>query len=186
MTRPADLVNQVWKRKAMCLSAFRGQAAIKQTLPTGFLGSGVSDPGEGAWSPSSSRPITTAHVVSIRGGIGVYGRSYKMKRTRMRPSRWMMASSVREGGPNSKGFSQSTKGHYRGPRLLPAGRAEKGRRKRIHNRMIMMAWTAYGIHGWRKTTMRTFVPQSPPPPRLFRPLLDKKRLTLRQSHFCTT
>jgi hypothetical protein len=61
-----------------------------------------------------------------KGGIGVYGRSYKMRRTRMRPSRWMMVSSVREGGPNSKGFSQSTKGHYRGPRLLPAGRAEKG------------------------------------------------------------
>ena len=126
MTRPADLVNQVWERKAMCLSAFRGQAAIKQTLPTGFLGSDVSDPGEGAWSPSSSRPITTIRVVSIRWGIGVYGGSYKMRRTRMRPSRWMMVSSVREGGPNSKGFSQSTKGRYRGPRLLPPGRAEKG------------------------------------------------------------
>ena len=121
MTRPADLVNQVGERKAMCLSAFRGQAAIKQTLPTGFLGSGVPDLREGAWSPSSSRPITTIRVVSIRGGIGVYGGRYRMRRTRRRPSRWMMSSSVRARGPDSKGFSQSTKGRYRGPRLLPTG-----------------------------------------------------------------
>ena len=56
MTRPADLVNQVVERKAMCLSAFRGQAAIKQTLPAGFLGSRVLDPGEGAWSPRLLAP----------------------------------------------------------------------------------------------------------------------------------
>ena len=126
MTRPADRFNQVGERKAMCLSAFRGQAAIKQTLPTGFPESSVPDPREGAWSPGSSRPVTTIRVVSIRWGIGVYERGYKMVRTRMRPSRCMMMSSVREGGPNSKGFSQSTKGRYRGPRLLPPGRAEKG------------------------------------------------------------
>ena len=144
----------------MCLSAFRGQAAIKQTLPAGFLGSRVLDPGEGAWSPSSSRPVTTIPVVSMRWCIGVYGGSYKMRRTRMRPSRWMMASSVRASGPNSKGFSQSTKRVLQGPPgCCLRVEHKKGQRKRIHNRMIMMAWTAYDIQRWWKTTMRTFVPQ---------------------------
>ena len=48
----------------------------------------------------------------------------------------------------------------------------------MHKRMLMTAWTACDTHGWRKTTMRTFVPQSPPPPRLFRPLLYTKEADL--------